>query len=480
MLEFREVRPALRFTTVVVIGGSVAGLLAAAALAPHARRVVVVDRDRLPDDVGPRSGTPHSTHSHGLLASGRLAMESLVPGLTADLVAHGAAADGDVGSSGSWWLGGGLIADCRVGLPGLAVSRLLLESVLRDRVRAVPGVQIRDRVDVLGLTAAGRAVTGVRILGRDDGSAAETIDADLVVDASGSLGHAASSWFPEHGWTAPAEDVVEIGVRYVTTRVPARPGDLDGGHVAVVAATPDVPRGGVAILQEDGVWTITLYGYVDQKPPLDPDALAAWAGTVVSPDLAGLLADRPLLERPRAYRFRASRRRRFERLPRPPRGYVAIGDAVCSFNPAFGQGMSVAALEARALAEEVARGPEQLESRYHRRAAGVVDGAWDVVVGADLDIGGVTGRRPRGHRAVSSYVRRAQRVARQDAVVAAALLRVVNLVEPPASLMAPAIARRVLFPATASGTHGTHGGGAVSAAGVSTSDGTAARADLGR
>jgi 2-polyprenyl-6-methoxyphenol hydroxylase-like FAD-dependent oxidoreductase len=426
----------------VVVGGSVAGLLAAAALSPHSRRVLVVERDRLPDAVAPRAGTPHATHSHGLLSSGRAAMESLLPGLTAELVGRGAVSGADAGSIGAWWIGGGLIADCELGVSGMAVSRLLLESVLRERVRALPGVAVHDGVDVLGLTAGpdGDAVTGVRVLDRGDGARPRTLDADLVVDASGRLGRA-GTWFPEHGWPVPEEDVVAIDLRYVTTRVPARPDDLGGRVVAVVAATADVPRGGVALRQEGGSWTVTLFGYVDQQPPLDPDRLRAWARTVGSPVLADLLADRPL-ERPHAYRFTASRRRRFERLRTPP-GYVAIGDALCSFDPAFGQGMSVAALQAGALAEEVARGEGRLEARFHRRAAAVVDGPWVVTRGADLQLAGVRGRRPAGHRAISSYVRRVQRVARRDPVVAAAFMRVVNLAERPASLMTPAVAVRV-------------------------------------
>ncbi len=436
-----------RLDTVVVVGGSVAGLLAAAALTPHSDRVVVVERDHLPHGATARGGTPQATHTHGLLASGRMAMESLVPGLTDELIARGAASDGDVGSSAAWWIGGGLITDCELGITGMAVSRLLLESALRDRVRALPGVVVRDGVDVLGLTTgADRAdVTGVRVLSRRDGAHPEILDADLVVDASGRLGHAAS-WFAEHAWQVPDDDAVAVDLRSVTTRVPARPGDLDGRHVAVVAATADRPRGGVAVLQEDGNRTVTHYGYVDRQPPLEPDQLRAWARTVVSPVLADLLTDRPFVERPHAYRFPASRRRRFERLRRAPQGYVAIGDSLCSFDPAFGQGMSVAALEALALAEEVVRGGGQLEARYHRRASAVVDGAWDVLVGADLQIPGVKGNRPKGHRAISSYVRRVQRVARHDPVVAAAFLRVVNLVAPPASLMAPALAVRVLAP----------------------------------
>lgn len=428
--------------TIVVLGASVAGLLAAAAAAPHADRVVVVERDTLPEGPAPRSGTPQVAHAHGLLASGRRAMADLLPGLEEDLLAHGAVSRGDMGNTGRWWIGGGLLADCEVGLPGMAVSRLALESALRDRIRKLADVELRDGLDTCGLLADGATVTGVRVRSRD-GGAVQEIAADLVIDATGRAGRS-DRWFTDHGWTAPRLERVKVGVRYATTHVEARAGDLDDRAVSVSAATPEVPRGGVAILQEDDTWIVMLFSYGEQQPPLDPDGFRRASHDIVSPDLATLLADRPLLHEPRAYRFPDCRRRHFEELATPPAGYVALGDAMCSFDPTFGQGMSVAALQALALRDELSAGLADLPTRFHHRAAAVADGAWTIVVGADLAIEGVEGERPRGHAVISRYVRRAQRVARHDPVVARASMRVTNLLAAPPSLLSPGIAWRVL------------------------------------
>ena len=430
--------------TAVVIGAGMAGLLSAAALAPRVDRVVVLDRDHLPAGAQARGGTPQCTHSHGVLASGSAAMEALLPGLRAELVARGAFSEGDLGTTSRWWVGGGLIADCAVGRPGMAVSRVLLESAVRDRVRALDAVTVRDEVDVAGLhPGPDGGVAGVRVLDRADGAAAETIAADLVVDASGRTGRT-ETWLRAGGWPSPEVETVDVGVRYVTTHVAAREDDLDGRRASICAATPEVPRAGVAIRQEGGTWTITLVGYADSRPPLDADGVRAFARTLASPDLTALLDGREPLARPRAFRFPSCRRRRFDQRPGMPRGYVAIGDTVCSFDPAFGQGMSVAALEATALAEEIDRGGAGIEERLHRRCAAIVDGPWRIVVGADLLIPGVRGEAPPGHAMISTYLRRVQLAARRDPVVAAAFLRVVNLLAPPPSLMAPAIAWRVL------------------------------------
>lgn len=431
--------------TVVVLGGSLGGLLAAAALAPHVGRVLVVDRDPLGDDPAPRPGTPQATHAHGLLASGRLAVESLLPGFTDQLVDAGAVSRGDIGSNGRWYVGGRLVADCEVGANGVAASRLLVESTVRRRVRSLAGVEVRDRTAVTGLVAGAdhRSVTGVRLHDVVTGTD-EVVLADLVVDATGRPGRA-GRWFAEHGWPAPAEERVDVGVRYATTHVEARDGDLDGRSVVVSAATPEVPRGGVAIRQEGDRWVVMLFGYVEDQPPLDPDGFRRHARSVVAPELAELVADRPLLEAPRAYRYPHCVRRRVERCDLP-RGYVAVGDAVCSFDPTFGQGMSVAALEAVALGR-LARDAGDLAAvggEYHREAASVVDRAWLVVVGADVQIPGVVGAAPPGHAVTSRWVRAVQRAAHDDPAVARALMRVTNLLEPPSSLMRPAVAARLV------------------------------------
>ncbi len=428
--------------SVVVVGGSIAGLLAAAAAHPHARRVVVLDRDHFPERPGPRSGTPHAAHSHGLLASGRESMEALLPGLTEELVSLGAVSEGDIGSVGRWWLAGGLLAECELGRSGLAVSRPTLEHVVRRRVQALPGVELRQGVHVAGLLGTAEQVEAV-LLRRRDGAAEAVLEADLVVDATGRAARSCR-WLPELGAAAPEEEHIEVGVRYVTVHVAARPGDVGGRSVVVSAATPEVPSGGVALRQEDGTWSVTLFTYAHREVPLDPDGLRQHAAALVSPDLAALLADRPLFDAV-PYRFPDCRWRRFDRL-RLPLGYAVIGDAVCSLDPTLGQGMSVAALEAVALREAIARGPEAVRTDYHVGSEAIVGTAWSLVQAAVLPIPGVLGETARTPAAIARYVARLQRVARRDPVVAAAFLRVTNLLAPPPSLLAPSLAARVLRP----------------------------------
>ncbi|MEQ6900813.1 hypothetical protein [Nocardioides sp. YIM 152588] len=429
--------------TVIVVGGSIAGLLAAAACHPYADEVIVLERDTLPDGPAPRPGTPQVGHAHGLLASGRVAAERLLPGLGGDLLAAGAATKGDLGRSGHWYIGGGRLADTTIGQESMSVSRETLESAVRDRVLKLARVTVVEGVDACGLVAEDGRVVGVRLRHPGAGPAEETRRADLVVDATGRSGRGVG-WLRDLGLAVPRDERVRINLRYATTQLERRPEDLDGRLVSVSGPVPAVPRGGVAIAQEGDRWIVTLFGYLDEQPPLDEDGFRAYAARLVNPDLAPLLASRPLLHAPRGYRFPDSRRRYFEEVADLPAGYAPIGDAICSFNPSFGQGMSVAALEAVELRDAIAGGLDAVRAAYPAAAAAIVDRAWAVVTGADLQIPGVEGPPPAAPAWVARYVRRLQRAARRDPVVAAAFFRVTNLMDHPKRLLRPGIAWRVL------------------------------------
>src|SRR3712207_2150667 len=200
----------------VVVGASMGGLLAARVLSETYAAVTVVERDHLTDDATPRRGLPQGRHAHGLLARGREALEELFPGLTAELVGLGVPAV-DLQAGFRWVNGGRQLSQAPSGLLGLGVSRPLLESRIRARVRALPNVDVLDGCDAAGLVASpgGERVTGLRVLSRAADSCEQVLDADLVVDASG-RGSRGPQWLEALGFPAPAVEQVHIGLAYAS------------------------------------------------------------------------------------------------------------------------------------------------------------------------------------------------------------------------------------------------------------------------
>jgi 2-polyprenyl-6-methoxyphenol hydroxylase-like FAD-dependent oxidoreductase len=426
----------------VVMGASMAGLAAARALADTFDEVVVVERDRLPVEPGGRKGTPQARHVHALLPSGLDALEALFPGLGAQLVGAGAAVGDGLGNM-RWVLGGHRFARGHAGRDAVQCTRPLLESLVRDRVRAIPNVAIIDRCDVVGFVAASGRVEGVRILRRADDSAEETLVADLVVDCSGRASRTPAR-LVEMGYPAPEEERISVSVGYATCRY-AMPGDVLGGDRAIlIGGTSDLPRGAALFAVEGDEWMLTLAGMAGDHPPLEPEAFEAWAATLQVPDVADAIGRGRRLDDPAAFRYPASVRHRYEAVRRFPDGLLVMGDALASFNPVYGQGMSVAALEAVEL-HRALRANRTLDTRrFSRQIARIVDVAWELASGADLAFAQVEGRRTAKTRISIRYVARVHAAAAHDPVVGAAFLRVASLVDPPQRLMRPGLLARVL------------------------------------
>lgn len=425
----------------VVIGASLGGLLAARVLAETFGQVTLLERDLLPEVGEGRRGVPQGRHAHGLLGRGREVLEELFPGLTGDLVALGARS-GDTQAQVRWYGGGQALCQAGSGLTGLAVSRPLLEGYVRGRVRALPNVQVFEGAVVRDLvtTPGGARVVGVR-LGRE-GDAPEEFPADLVVDASG-RGSRMPRWLSELGYDAPPEERVEVGLTYASGHF-RRAGDLGGQHAVVVAASPEHPRGAAMIAQEGDRWIVSVGGRLGDRPPTDPAGFLAFARSLPAPEIAEVVGAGDLLGEIVPFSYPASVRRRYERLRRFPEGLLVFGDALCSFNPVYGQGMTAAALEALALRRCLMAGEHGLARRFFRAAGRVVDIPWSLAAGSDLRFPDVPGPRPLRVRLVNAYLARLFPVAWRDPVVARAFLRVTNLLSPPTSLLAPGIAWRVL------------------------------------
>lgn len=426
----------------VVLGGGFAGLLAARVLAEHFAAVTIVERDRLPAGAVHRRGVPHGHHVHGLLPSGLAIAERLLPGLTGTLVARGALT-GDMLGNVRWVLGGRPLPRRDTGLTALSASRPLIEGAIRERVLALPNVTALDGYDIVGLRPSDdrRRVTGARVTGQH-GEGSRVLPAELVVDATG-RGSRTPRWLVELGYPVPAPDRVGIDLWYASCLF-TTPHERFGGDIVVpIARHPGQRRSGVAQRLEGDRTLVTLAGVRGQRPPLDLDGFTRYAATLAAPDIHDIVrAARPLVE-PVPFHYPTYLRSRYEEMAGFPSGLLAVGDAVCGFNPVYAQGMSVAAKGAMALHEELSRDGGPDPHRYFRALSHTLDAPWALAVGGDLAVLGPDSPVLPSSPLTPEYVVNLQRAAAGDADLAATLVRVTSLVDPPAALLRPEVVARV-------------------------------------
>lgn len=427
--------------TAVVVGVSMAGLCAARVLSERFDEVVVLDRDTLPDGPEPRGQVPQGRHPHLLLVAGARLLEGWFPGIVEELEARGAI-DIDICADLYWHQGGGVARRPASTLRGPAMSRPLLERTVRRRVEAIPTVAIRDHTAVEGLRVdgSGTRITGVRL---GDGT---TVACDLMVDATGRRA-ASLAWLAELGFETPSTSVVEVDTRYVTrvyrrTDTPGR-----GWKAAAVIDDPASRRLAMALPLEGGRWIVMFGGLGGESAPLDEVDRLAYARSFPSPVIAEIIETSEPIGRPVTHRFPANHRRHVERLRRFPLGWVLIGDAVCSFNPIYGQGMTAAAQQARALGAALDRSgavDRAFARRYFRAAGRVVATPWSIAVGGDFVYDTTTGSKPVGTDLLNRYVERVTIAAQHDEAVLLRFNEVAAMVRGAEALMAPAFVLRVL------------------------------------
>jgi len=434
----------------VVIGASIAGLLAAAALSEACPRVTLLDRDSLPAEPGPRRGVPQSRQLHALQARGVRALDELLPGLRdALLAAGGVPADmqGDI----HWYLDDYLLKPARTGLEGIGISRPPLEWMIRSRVAALPGVTITDATDVVRLATAGNRVTGVTVRAARTRDAAEaTIDADLVVDAAG-RGSRTPVWLTELGRDAPRTTRLRAGVSYVTRMYRRDEKQLDGRFGSLVTPYPGRPFGGAVLRQEGDRWVVLLAGMAGTEPPLDEDAMIAYAEQFATQDIAAVMRESAPLTEPLKYTYPESTRYHYESLAEQLDGLLVVGDAYSSFNPIYGQGITVSALEALILRRLLAAGHSDgngaggagLARDYFKTAGKLVEEAWQTSAASDLRFPEVEGKRRPGAALINAYGERFRAAASVDPALGETFLRVANMADKPAKLLAPGTVLRV-------------------------------------
>jgi 2-polyprenyl-6-methoxyphenol hydroxylase-like FAD-dependent oxidoreductase len=435
----------------IVIGGSMAGLLTARVLSDHFAQVTILERDPVQDAPEARKGQPQTRHLHGLLAKGLETMSHYFPDLIEGL-RNGGAIIGDMGETMRWYANGGYRIQYPSGLYGALMSRPFLEWQIRRRVLALANVTLWGEVDVEGLLTSEdrRHVCGVQITRRNQVNGAEQLSADLVIDASG-RGSASPKWLEALGYARPAERAVKVNVGYATRIFRRKPGDLVGAELVMVAAeAPHNKRTGLVFPIEGDRWICTLAGQAGDHAPADEQGFMAFARSLAAPDVYHLIRHAEPLSDIMLHKLPSSLRRHYEQLKHFPEGYLVLGDAVCSFNPVYGQGMTSAALQAAELDKLLVKRQrtgslEGLWQPFFRRAAKVIDIPWQLAVGEDFRFAETEGEKAPGTDLINSYVNKVYQAMHHDTVVYGEFLKVMNLMQPPTALFHPKVLWRVLW-----------------------------------
>ena len=425
-----------RYSTAIVLGASISGLLTARALSQYFEQIIVVEKDRLPVGEGMRKGVAQSAHAHGLLASGYRIMDRYFPGMMDELQALGAQRCDTIGDF-LWFQHGRWKLRHKSGYYGICVSRPCLEAAMRSRVRALPNVTFLEETKGIKpiFESTRNRITGLMVRGA--GGSVQKIGAQLVVDASGRRSKS-PEWLAELGFGPLEEISLQVDVGYATRVFERKSGDFFDSFGGIISGTPPKSRRMAAVLAAEGDrWIVTLVGTAGDFPPANEKDWIGFAATLPVSAVHDLVISNQPLSDIVSYHVPSTRRRLYERMKSLPMGYVVIGDAICSFNPIYGQGMSVAAAEAKALEETLACGLERLPSRFYQRASKIINNPWTIATGEDFRYPQVKGQRPLGYQVINKYMERVHAVAAADPAVCRSFFDVLNLFSSPVSLVSP-------------------------------------------
>jgi 2-polyprenyl-6-methoxyphenol hydroxylase-like FAD-dependent oxidoreductase len=418
-------------------------------LAKYFEQVEILERDGLPVCAGSRSGTPQDRHPHGLLARGLRALDQIFPGFKSELAAAGAVPVSFARDVQFEHPEVGVLPRRDFGISVLCATRPLIELVLRRRAEAVANIMLRPASRVIGIVpaAGGAGVRGVQFV---NGSGRfETLDADLVVDASG-RGAPTLTLLDALWWDRPQMAEIGVDITYATAVVEMPPDATT--EWKLVLTLPDPPHlalHAIMVPTEDGRWITAIADHSATAWIETWDAFLEASRSLITPTVHNALRYAQPPEGIRHYRFPVSAWKHFERLPRLPRGVLPVADAFCRFNPIHGQGMSSAAKQALLLQDVLDRAaadPDPIaavQAGFMAEVASVLETPWIMSTSADLVFPQTRGERPDNFAEARQFEAALFRAAVADPVVHRAMIEVAQLLQPHQRLHEPDVVRRI-------------------------------------
>jgi 2-polyprenyl-6-methoxyphenol hydroxylase-like FAD-dependent oxidoreductase len=428
-------------------------MMSARMLADYFDEVTVYERDQVEDRPALHKSVPQGNHLHALLHGGQEVLSSLYPGFTEELERAGALR-WRLGTDLAFYFPDGkafnITGSVRVprdlGMVAHSQSRGLLEYVIRRLTIATPNVKFLSSVTVRSLLNGDRQVRGVRAESR---SGIRDIEADLVVDAGGRGSHA-KGWLAEMGFEAPPETTIGVDFAYSSTMYRKPTSYSEEPTILVGGRPPTQPSGGGIFEIENNIWHVSLAGRFGDYPPTDEAGFLDFAKRLPSPRIYELIKDAERIADITQHRFPTSIQRHYEQMRWFPNGFVVIGDAICSFNPVYGQGMTSAAMQVRALQSTVrdralqGGGLDGLATAFFPRAAEVISAPWILAANFDFAYPKTTGQRPPAMEEGVRYFAALDALQAEDVEVQRLLTEIFQLMKPLSTLWDDPIRARVL------------------------------------
>ena len=429
----------------VVIGASIAGLCAARVLSDFYDRVTVYDRDGLPDGPDNRQAVPQGRHLHLLLARGAEELGGLFPGLLEDMVAAGVPVLENQPECIHFGAAGHVLGTTdrlRQEFTTYVPSRPQLEWQIRRRVQAIPNIDFQKRsVFEPNFDKQSKRVTGV-LLDSPDGAEPQFVAADLVVDSTG-RGTRLPVWLEQWGFDRPREQTVDVGITYATHRI-RMPEGLIKEKLVVDGASHDRYVGLGLLLYEDGTWILTTFGVAKEVPPQTFAEMCTVADEILPPHIAAAVRESEPVDDISFHKYPTSRWRRFDKLRRFPAGIVPVGDAVISYNPTFGQGMTMSIVQAANLRRALDKSGADPTRAFMKATAKSSYPVWMTDAVADHTMHGSEGQIPWWYPRVSKLFDQFLEAAETEPVLAEWFLRRFSLLDSLWMVPGPRIVARTM------------------------------------
>ncbi|MFK9090805.1 FAD-dependent oxidoreductase [Bacillus salipaludis] len=433
----------------VVIGGSIAGMLAARVLSDFFVEVIIIEKDKMTDQHLTRTGVPQGSHGHALLKSGEEILNDLFPGIVEELIEAGSVKS-DFASELAWNHHGSWKVKYQAGMSIIQQSRPFLESHIQRRLKQIPNISFiyETKAKKLLLNTDQLQIDGIMI--QKEEKMDQEIKADLVIDAAGA-GSQTSSWLKQLGYQAPAKTEVKVDLFYASRIYRSLSSEKkDWSSLLVYPNPPSQNRGGGIFPIENQRWMVTLLGYGVDSPPNSGDEFLKYASSLEKLDVYDAIKEGQPETDVAIYRFPALRRFHFEKLSHFPNRLLVMGDAFCRMDPVFGQGMSISALEAVALKNELQKavqknGLTQISIQTHRCFSKIIDIPWLIALTEDFRFTNTVGKKPAGLPFLMWYVKKVILACETNEAVYGKLINVLQLKAHPFTLFSPATLKAVLF-----------------------------------